>query len=178
MADFPSPAPDFSKPLDALRACHQRIRMQCETLRKIVEHMRTHGCDDEARAAAANVMRYFDTAGRHHHEDEEEDLLPRMMTAATLGRGSRLTRLVAEVATEHRDIDRLWTDLRAALQEISAGENIPLDALHVDRFAKLCQSHIVSEEANVLPLAEMLLSQADLAEIGAAMAQRRGIGVR
>lgn len=178
MADFPSQAPDFSKPLEALKACHQRIRMQCETLRGIVEHMKTNGCDEQARQAAGNVMRYFDTAGRHHHEDEEEDLLPKMMTAATLGRGSRLTRLVADIATEHREIDRLWTDLRAALQEISAGENIPLDPLNVDRFVKLYQSHIVAEEANVLPLAEMLLSKADLAEIGAAMAQRRGIAGR
>jgi hemerythrin-like domain-containing protein len=178
MSDFPSQGPDFSKPLEALKACHQRIRTQCETMRKIVEHMKAHGCDDEARQAAGNVMRYFDTAGRHHHEDEEEDLLPKMMTAATMGRGSRLTRLVADIATEHREIDRLWTDLRAALQEISAGENIPLDALHVDRFVKLYQSHIVTEEANVLPLAEMLLSKDDLAEIGAAMAQRRGIAGR
>jgi hemerythrin-like domain-containing protein len=178
MSDFPSQGPDFSKPLEALKACHQRIRMQCETLRRIVEHMKAHGCDDEARQAAGNVMRYFDTAGRHHHEDEEEDLLPKMMTAATMGRGSRLTRLVADIATEHREIDRLWTDLRAALQEISAGENIPLDALHVDRFVKLYQSHIVAEEANVLPLAEMLLSKDDLAEIGVAMAQRRGIAGR
>jgi hemerythrin-like domain-containing protein len=175
MGDLPSQAPDFSQPLEALKACHVRIRAQCETLRRIVGHMKDHGCDDQARQAAANVMRYFDTAGRRHHEDEEEDLLPKMMAAATMGRGSRLTRLVADIATEHREIDRLWTDLRAALQEISAGENIPLDALDVDRFVKLNQSHMVAEEANVLPLAEMLLSKEDLAEIGAAMAQRRGI---
>ncbi|HUF80136.1 MAG TPA: hemerythrin domain-containing protein [Burkholderiales bacterium] len=178
MSDLPSPATDFSKPLDAFKACHQRIRAQCETLRKIVDHMKAHGCDDQAREAAANVMRYFETAGRQHHEDEEEDLLPKMMTAATLSRGSRLTRLVADIATEHREMDRIWTDLRAALQEISAGENFPLDPLDVDRFVKLHYSHMVTEEANVLPLAEMLLSREDLAEIGAAMAQRRGIADR
>ena len=175
MSERAPQAPDFSQPLEALKACHLRIRAQCETLRKIVDHMKAHGCDDQAREAAANVMRYFETAGRHHHEDEEEDLLPKMMTAATMGRGSRLTRLVADIATEHREMDRIWTDLRAALQEISAGENFPLDPLDVDRFVKLHYSHIVAEEANVLPLAEMLLSRDDLAEIGAAMAQRRGI---
>jgi hemerythrin-like domain-containing protein len=175
MTDLPVQAPDFSRPLEALKACHQRIRAQCETLRRIVEHMKEHGCDDQARQAAGNVMRYFDTAGRHHHEDEEEDLLPKMMTAATMGRGSRLTRLVADIATEHREIDRIWTDLRPALQEISAGENIPLDPLAVDRFVKLNSSHIVSEEANVLPLAEMLLSKDDLVEIGDNMRLRRGI---
>ena len=175
MSDLPSTGPDFSKPIEALKTCHSRIREQCETLQKLVDHMKQHGCDGQARQTAAKVMRYFETAARHHHEDEEEDLLPRMMSAATIGRGSRLTRLVAEIATEHIEMEKIWTDLRAGLQEISAGENIPLDPLDVDRFVKLYVSHIVSEEANVFPLAEMLLSGPDLAEIGASMAQRRGL---
>jgi hemerythrin-like domain-containing protein len=175
MSDLPSTGPDFSKPLEALKTCHVRIRTECGTMQKLVEHMQANGCDADARQTAAKLMRYFETAARHHHADEEEDLLPRMMTAATIGRGSRLTRLVAEVATEHLEMEKIWTDLRAGLQEISAGENIPLDPLDVDRFVKLYESHIASEEANVLPLAEMLLSKDDLAEIGASMAQRRGI---
>jgi len=178
MSDLPSGPPDFSKPLEALKACHERIRSECGVLSRLVEHMKQNGCDAQARQAALNVMRYFETAARHHHEDEEEDLLPRMMTAATIGRGSKLTRLVADITTEHREMERLWTVLRAALQEISAGENIPLSAIEVDRFVKLYASHIVTEETNVLPLAEMLLSRDDLAEIGASMAQRRGIASR
>ena len=177
MSDFPSPAPDFTRPLDALKACHVRIRTQCDTLRRLVEHMNGKGCDEEARKAAASVMRYFDTAARHHHEDEEEDLLPRMMSAATMSRGSRLTRLVADIATEHREMEKLWTDLRTVLQEISAGEATLLDPLVVDRFAKLYHTHMALEESNVIPLAEMLLEKGDLAEIGAAMAQRRGITI-
>jgi len=175
MGDLPKPLPDFSQPLDALRACHQRIRLQCDTLRRLVLHMQEHGCDEQARQAAVAVMRYFETAARLHHEDEEDDLLPRMMSAATLSRGSRLTRLVADIANEHRQMDRDWTEMRAALQEISAGANIPLNSLNVDHFVKLYHAHIVMEEANVYPLAEMLLGKEDLAEIGAAMAQRRGI---
>jgi hemerythrin-like domain-containing protein len=175
MSDLPPQGPDFSKPLEALKACHARIRLECDRMSQLVEHMKANGCDEQARQTAAKLMRYFDTAARFHHEDEEEDLLPRMMAAATIGRGSRLTRLVAEVANEHREMDRLWTELRAALQEISAGERFPLDPLNVDRFSKLYASHIVSEEANVLPLAEMLLSRSDLDEIGSSMRQRRGI---
>ena len=137
--------------------------------------MSAHGCDLQARQAAAAVMRYFETAARHHHEDEEDDLLPRMMSAATMSRGSRLTRLVADVATEHREMARTWVDLRVVLQEISAGEATLLDPLGVDRFRKLYHTHMALEESNVIPLAEMLLSRDDLAEIGVAMAHRRGI---
>jgi len=166
---------DFSKPLDTLKACHVRIRVECEKLRGLAERVKDNGCDDEARRLAAALMRYFETAARFHHEDEEEDLLPRMMAAATISRGSRLTRMVADIATEHREMDRIWTELRAALQEISAGENLPLNVLSVDRFVKLYFSHIMIEETNVYPLAEMLLSRDDLEQIGAGMAERRGV---
>jgi hemerythrin-like domain-containing protein len=168
---------DFSKPIDTLRACHERIRAECGKLRDLAERVKD-GCDDESRQLAVALMRYFDTAARYHHEDEEEDLLPRMMAAATMGRGSRLTRLIADVATEHREMDRIWTELRAALQEISAGENLPLNVLAVDRFVKLYASHITVEETNVYPLAEMLLSREDLEQIGASMAERRGVAVK
>jgi hemerythrin-like domain-containing protein len=45
----------------------------------------------------------------------------------------------------------------------------------VDRFVKLYQAHITVEESSVYPLAEMLLSREDLKEIGASMAERRGL---
>jgi pyridoxamine 5'-phosphate oxidase len=167
--------PDFSQPIVALRLCHERMRSECATLRTLAERVKNHGCDEQARQVAAGVVRYFDTAARFHHEDEEEDLLPRMMAAATMSRGSSLTRLVADVATEHREMDRCWTELRAALQGVAAGDPDEggLDPMHVDHFVKLYQTHIAVEEANVFPLAEMLLSRNDLAEIGANMAERR-----
>ena len=45
----------------------------------------------------------------------------------------------------------------------------------VDRFVKLFRTHILMEEAAVYPLAEMLLSNEDLAAMGAQMAHRRGV---
>jgi pyridoxamine 5'-phosphate oxidase len=165
-------SPDFSRPMAVLHACHERIRSECERLRRLVEHVQAHGCDDEARQTAAAVVLYFDTGARVHHEDEEEDLLPRMMSAATMSRGSSLTRMVADICTEHREMDRSWTELRASLQEVMAHQD-SLDPLQVDRFVKLYRSHLMMEESNVFPLAEMLLSRQDLADIGANMAQRR-----
>jgi len=174
MADsFEPESTDFSQPLAALKACHVRIRMQCDTLRALVSRMKELGPDDEARRTAASIVHYFDTAVRFHHEDEEDDLLPRMIVVSTINRGSSLTRLVADIATEHREMERAWTQLRAVLQEIVAGET-PLDAQEVEHFVKLYQAHIAVEEANLFPLAEMLLSRSDLAEISANMVQRRG----
>src|SRR5262245_7979997 len=69
-------SPTFEAPLEMLAACHRRIERQCETLSRLVPHLAAHGADGEARAAAAAVMRYFDTSGMQHHEDEERDLFP------------------------------------------------------------------------------------------------------
>ncbi len=177
MSDLAETALDFSLPLEALKACHVRIRSHCESLRRLLLHMNDYGCDAQARQSAVDIMRFFDTAARLHHEDEEDDLLPHMMSATTVNRGSRLTRLLADIATEHRMMDKVWIELRAVLQEISAGEATQLDPLNVDRFIKLYKTHIALEESNVFPLAEMLLSGNDIAEISSSMVRRRGLTV-
>ena len=74
-----APTAGFEVPLEMLSACHHRIERQCATLRRLVDHLATHGPDQQARDAAAGVMRYFDTAGRDHHADEEEDLFPALI---------------------------------------------------------------------------------------------------
>lgn len=164
---------DFSRPLAALKACHSRIRAHCDTLRSLAARIKELGPDAEARRMAAGVVRYFDTAARLHHEDEEDDLLPRMIVVSTINRGSSLTRLVATIAAEHREIERSWTNLRAQLHGIIAGDAL-LDPLVVDHFVKLYGVHTAVEEASLFPLAEMLLSRSDLAAISTNMAQRRG----
>ena len=174
MENSPRTAPDFSRPIAALKACHERLRSQCAVLRELVGRVRDLGSDAQAQQAAAGVMRYFDTAARHHHADEEEDLLPRMVAAASMGRGLRLTRLVADVVREHREMDWAWSRMRTVLQEIAAGERATLDSRAVNRFAMLYKAHIRFEEDSVFPLAETLLSREDFAAIGASMARRRG----
>lgn len=167
-------APDFSRPIEALKACHERLQSQCAELSKLADRVRNIGCDAQAQQAASGVMRYFDTAARHHHADEEQDLLPRMVAAATPVRGSRLSRLAADIAAQHGEMDRAWTALRPLLEEIAAGKRADLKPQAVERFARLYAAHIALEEDGVFPLAETLLSPGDFAQIGASMARRRG----
>lgn len=166
---------DFSRPLETLRATHARIRRQCDVLSQLIANLKRRGCDRAARETSAEVIRGLDTVSYHHKEDEEQDLLPRMMAAASRGRGASLTRLVADITTEHRLLQREWTDLRAGLQALAAGDRSSLDPLAVDRFVKLYRTHILMEEAAVYPLAEMLLSREDLAEMSTHMAHRRTV---
>lgn len=164
---------DLSGPLEMLRATHAGIRRQCEALNNLIARLRKQGCDREAREASSQVIRNLDTASYQHKEDEEQDLLPRMMAAATRGRGASLTNMVADITTEHRLMQRAWTDLRADLQALAAGDRAMLDPLAVDRFVKLYRTHLLMEEAAVYPLAEMLLSREDLAAMCTQMVQRR-----
>ena len=51
--------PDFNDPLGVLRACHDRMLVQCDTLEKLPAHIAANGVDDEARSAISKAVKYF-----------------------------------------------------------------------------------------------------------------------
>ena len=168
---FRSMAADFDHPLEMLAACHDRIEDRCDLLQRLVDHIAKNGCDAQASQAAANVLRYFDTAGEHHHEDEEQDLFPRLMAADA----ARAAALVESLRRDHAKMRAAWQRLRPALESIARGAPAELDRALVRSFDELYRAHIGREEAELLPLAHSLLSGSELADIGRSMAQRRGV---
>jgi hypothetical protein len=88
-----------------LRACHERIQRQCATLAKLATHLRSDGLTDVARQAAADIHRYFSSAGRQHHADEEQDLFPLLRNAPDLDG------LLETLAREHAVMESLWLRL-------------------------------------------------------------------
>ena len=167
---FRSVAADFDHPLEMLAACHDRIEERCELLHRLSQHMRDAGADAQAQQAAANVIRYFDTAGENHHRDEEEDLFPRLLAADR----AACEALVGRLLEDHREMRKAWTRMRETLSRIAAGESASLDADEVGRFTSLYRRHIELEEDHLLPAAERLLDTSALADTGDAMAKRRG----
>jgi hemerythrin-like domain-containing protein len=163
----------FDQPLEMLEACHGRIKDQCDTLRRLAAHLPQRGSDDQAREAAAAVMRYFDTAGELHHCDEECDLLPRMIEAAHGGEATHVAQIVAKLHADHHAMREAWRAIRATLARITRGERVLLQESEVSGFAARYDAHIAFEEKTVLPLARALLGPAELAAIGAAMTARR-----
>lgn len=170
---LPVPAPDFSQPLDLLSACHRRIDGFTAMLLKLPEHLRRHGCDDEARQAAQRAMKYFDTAGRHHHDDEEEDLFPLLRAAAGRENNAEITALLGELLAQHALMEHAWQVLRPQLLALAEGAPVEADTLAVENFAAL---YLPLEENFILPYAERTLTGAQSAALGQAMARRRGIG--
>jgi hemerythrin-like domain-containing protein len=166
---------DFGHPLQVLLACHQRITAHSDMLAWLARHLHLHDCDPEAQQVASFVLRFFDGAARHHHEDEDESLFPAMRNAARGENAERVARLCVQLAAEHREMEQAWGGFRESLELIAHGERVLLRELDVDRFCKLYHAHIALEEANLIPLAGMLLSPEDLSAIGRAMAARRGV---
>lgn len=172
----PAPGASTEAPLEMLSACHTRIERQCATLRRLVPHLAAHGADDEARTAAANVLRYFDSAAKHHHDDEEKDLFPALIESMAGSDAVCLRDLTDALSAEHRALDAAWQRVRASLARIAAGTSASLPGDDVEALVNRYQQHIEREEKELLPMAARLLADDDLARIGKAMRERRGIG--
>lgn len=172
---YSGPQASTEAPLEMLAACHIRIRRQCDTLQRLVPHLKQHGCDADARTAASSVIRYFDTAAVHHHADEEEDLFPAMIESMAGSDAVCIREMTNALVVEHRHLEAAWRALRKVLIDISEGSCATLDTDTVDTFTAAYIRHMQIEEDEVLPMADRLLSQADIERIGRAMRLRRGI---
>lgn len=162
-------APDFSDPLGLLAACHDRMAANCALLQRMLEWLPAHGVDDEIRAGATKVLRYFNTAARHHHADEEQDLFPVLVQSV------RLAPLIERLQAEHAALEAAWEVLAVQLQALLDGRDAPALAARVNAFVTAYGAHIATENTEVLPAARALLSAAQIAALGRAMAQRRGV---
>jgi pyridoxamine 5'-phosphate oxidase len=63
-------APGFDQPIAMLKHCHDRIRKQLGTLRRLLDHLPEFGANIDAQQASKAVMKYFNHAAINHHEDE------------------------------------------------------------------------------------------------------------
>ena len=156
--------------------CQDRMARQFATLRRLVPHLAQHGADPEARTAAANVMRYFDTSAINHHQDEEVDLFPALIESMAGSDAVCLHEMTEGLTQDHRALEAQWQGLRITLAQIAAGESALLASGDVEAFVGLYERHIEREDTELLPMAARLLGDDALASIGRAMRERRGIG--
>ena len=172
---LPETAPGFDRPIAVLKHCHERIRKQLATMEKLLPHLAEHGADEQARQAAAAVIKYFDKAAHLHHDDEEQNLFPMLQSTARGGDAALLATLGPEIVDEHRQMDAMWQSLHEQLRGIADGSAAVLASNEVQRFADMYRSHMEKEEENIAPMALRLFSGEQMAELGTAMQQRRGI---
>lgn len=158
-----------------LAACHGRVEQQCATLLRLVPHVAAHGADEQARSAAVNVMRYFDTAARDHHADEEVDLFPALIESMAGSDAVCIADITQALTADHRRFEVQWQEIRATLARIANGESVPLNGGLTAAFTSAYAQHIEREENELLPMAARLLSDVALQQVGRAMRERRGL---
>ncbi|MEI6802677.1 MAG: hemerythrin domain-containing protein [Burkholderiales bacterium] len=170
-----SPAVGLESPFEMLVACHERVQRSLDLLRRLQQHLRDKGHDEDAAQAARDVMRYFDLAAPLHHQDEELHIFPPLLAAAA----PDVRAVVRRLMQDHVAMEAAWTQARAVLAGIAepGTAGAALTAAQTDalvRFAALYQQHIADEEGLVYPAAQSLLTPDDVRAMSLDMAQRRG----
>lgn len=165
--------PGFDDPIGLLRACHERMLGHCDTLEKLVTHLREDGLDEDARSAITGITRYFTTSAVHHHEDEEQDLFPLLN-----GQSLKLADIIYKLKQDHQQLDKRWQQLAADLKQTSTLADNPDFAEHVAQFCHAYHEHIDKENRELLFMAQHSLSTHQLEDLGRAMARRRGVTYR
>jgi hemerythrin HHE cation binding domain-containing protein len=161
--------------LEMLARLQARTLQQCATLRRLSEYLAECGSDEQARRAAETVMRYFDTCPPQYFRDEEEDLYPALRESMAGSEAVCLNELTAGMTQQHRTLETKWARLRKSLAAVVGKQATTLDSAEVEAFASLNRSHIDREQAELLPMAERLLTDEALDQVWASMRLRHGI---
>jgi hemerythrin-like domain-containing protein len=172
-----APAAGVEAPFELLAACHDRVRRSLDLLERLQIHVATKGCDDDARSAATDVMRYFDIAAPLHHQDEELHVFPVVLRGQDIFHQA----LVRKLQLEHIEMHNRWQVARRVLERIAEtySPNAPplheeqLQALH--SFLTLYSDHMENEEFHIYPAAASQLSPGEVATMGTEMGARRGL---
>lgn len=166
--------PGFEEPFGMLHACHERVGRMLALLQKLRAHLRETGCDEQARQAARDVMRYFDKAAPQHHRDEELHVFPALIGL----QDEELVRLVARLQRDHQEMDARWTAARSLLEEVEAGSRSRFNAADdavLDAFAALYEGHIRAEEDLAFPRAQGSMGAPQVEAMSRDMMARRGV---
>lgn len=173
------PQVDFTKPLDVLFQCHQKIAANLETLRRSVESLQK---PDKAAVgdilnAINTVVVHFATAGIKHTADEEQSLFPRMRAYNTQI-VSEVFDVVDQLEDQHKRAASVENSMNQLFVTMVADEE--LDSNKVALFTDLSESlydlyraHIQMENEFVFPSAGKILSAEELIAVGREMFQRR-----
>lgn len=172
-----SPGAGFEAPFEMLAACHERVERMLALLARVQEHLLESGCDESARRAASDVMRYFDLAAPLHHQDEEIHVFPPLLAGPDAG----LRSLVQRLLQDHRVMEVAWPAARRVLAAVADGQATGWTALQpeqtaaLEAFAALYQRHLADEDGLAYPAAQAVLGAQALQAMCRDMMQRRGV---
>ena len=170
-----TPGAGFDEPFELLDACHDRVRRSLDLLQRLRAYLRDKGCDDSARQAARDVLRYFDIAAPLHHQDEELHVFPALLAAHAEG---RVADLVRQMQRDHVLMAESWAEARQPLEQLAQGalqSFAPAHEAALERFAGCYADHLRHEDDSLYPAARAVLDAQARPAMGREMAARRGV---
>ena len=164
----------FGEPLQLLAELHGRLQGQCDALLRLQGQVTAAGASDTVHSAAGALRRHFDRLTGRLHQDEEQDLFPALLESMAGSDAICIRQMIDARVEEHREIEARWLAIRQWLEQVEAGfAGLPARGT-VEAFVDLYRSHLMQEDGELLPMAERLLSEEALAQIGEGMRRRHG----
>lgn len=171
------PESDFSEPLRMLSDCHKRIQYFLHDLVRLAEG--AVQLDPAQRVALERALRYFRESGPGHTADEEESLFPRLR-AINDGRLKEAFVKIEELEADHKRANESHSAVDAiGVHWLADGVISMEEAAHLKTqlrgLSELYEQHLAVEDAEIFPVAAVLLSADDKTGMGQEMARRRGL---
>lgn len=179
MNPFDTKNADFTKPLDFLFHCHQRIAANLEALRRAAADLKTAEPDEVATVLETvnGVLSHLSSAGVKHTLDEEESLFPRIRLHKDQGT-EEIFEVLGQLESQHKRAASI-EDRLGKMAEGLALNGLP-DENSVDLFLDLAESlydlykpHIQIENEFVFPASAQILTNDEQLEAGQEMYARR-----
>lgn len=160
------------EPLEYLFADHFRHRVLCNRLDVLVDDPPI----DRHTAEFGEILNFLTNDLPLHIADEEESLFPLLSTRCLAGDG--YNEIYVLLQEEHELDEQLSETVIDGLRGLTKdGKAADPDGFFrtVGVFTETQRRHLAWENGIVLPLARKRLTRADLAQMGQAMAARRGL---
>lgn len=150
-------AVDTEAPISNFTNCHSGILKRLNALDELPALLEPAA---RARQIAEQSLEFFREAIFEHHLEEERELFPAVIASAKPGEElERVKAMTKRLTEEHRMVEALWKRLEKGLKQVAKGQSTDLDIGEVQRLVTEYTAHASFEEAEFLPLSEVILGR-------------------
>lgn len=173
------PESDFNQPLRLLSDCHRRIERFLDQLLQVTEQAQGGTLSPEQHEALDVALRYFQKATELHTADEEDSLFP-LLRANDCPEAAMVLEMMDALEADHQMIEAEHARVERLGQRWLAEGTLSAHQAHrlillLRNLREIYRWHIAIEDKLVFPVAQRALDAPEIAVLGRAMAQRRGI---
>jgi hemerythrin-like domain-containing protein len=163
---------NVDRPLTSFSRCHEGILSHLDNFGELPALLAPL---TRAHQIARDTLSFFRAAVYEHHAEEERELFPAVLKSARQGEEyDQVKSMVDWLTQEHRDIERLWSQIEPQLRKLAKGHEAKFDPASMSQLVSRYKAHAQFEEDKFLPLSEIILSRDSnhMAALGLSMHMR------